>query len=72
VDLLRSKAHLTTLVAFCEKMARSVDVGRAVDAAPKTIYHNILVSMLGGYGLDEWATRWVKNLAWQSDSGDCC
>lgn len=33
VDLLRGKSHLTILIAFYDKMTRSTDVGRAVDAA---------------------------------------
>lgn len=58
---------LTNLIAFCDKMAGSVDEGRALDViyldfsrAFNTLFqYNILVSKLGYYSLDGWTPRWV-------------
>ncbi|GAB0188847.1 mitochondrial enolase superfamily member 1 [Grus japonensis] len=64
----KGKSCLTNLIAFYYGMTSWVDEGRAVDVvyldfskAFDTVSHNILVSKLRKYGLDEWSVRWIEN-----------
>lgn len=58
MDWPKGKPCLTDLTAFCDKMTRFVDKGRAVDVtyldfnnALSSVSHNILVSELGHHSL---------------------
>ncbi|XP_065421155.1 uncharacterized protein LOC135975029 [Chrysemys picta bellii] len=64
----KSKSCLTNLIAFCDEITSSVDMGKAVDViyldfskAFDTVSRNILASKLKKYGLNEWTIRWIES-----------
>ncbi|CAM4607923.1 unnamed protein product [Lepidochelys olivacea] len=64
----KGRSCLTNLIAFYDEITGSVDEGKAVDVlfldfskAFDTVSHNILVSKLKKYGLDECTIRWVES-----------
>ncbi|CAM4565232.1 unnamed protein product [Lepidochelys kempii] len=65
---IKGKLFLTNLIAFCDEITGSVDMGKAVDTiyldfskAFDTVSHSILDSKLKKYGLDEWTIRWIES-----------
>ncbi|CAM4611188.1 unnamed protein product [Lepidochelys kempii] len=64
----KGKSCLTNLIAFCDEITGSVDMGKAVDEiyldfrkAYDTVSHSILASKLKKYGLDEWTIRRIES-----------
>ncbi|CAM4606561.1 unnamed protein product [Caretta caretta] len=64
----KGKSCLTNLIAFCDEITGSVDMGKAVDviyldfSKPfDTVSHSILANKLRKYGLDEWTIRWIES-----------
>ncbi|CAM5138682.1 unnamed protein product [Natator depressus] len=64
----KGKSCLTNLIAFCDEITGSVDLGKAVDViyldfskSSDRVSHNILASKLKQYGLDEWTIRWIES-----------
>ncbi|CAM5085162.1 unnamed protein product [Eretmochelys imbricata] len=64
----KGKSCLTNLIAFCDEITGSVDMGKAVDViyldfgkAFDTISHSVLASKLKKYGLDEWTIKWIES-----------
>jgi len=61
----RGKSCLTKPIALCDKITGFVDEEKAVDVIhldfSYTVFHDIFVSKLGHYSLDEREISWVKN-----------
>ncbi|PKU34263.1 rna-directed dna polymerase from mobile element jockey-like [Limosa lapponica baueri] len=64
----KGKSCLTNLIAFYDKVTRSIDVGRVVDIvyldfskAFNTVSHSLLLEKPMCYGLDKWSVHWVGN-----------
>ncbi|KAK4831719.1 hypothetical protein QYF61_018771 [Mycteria americana] len=64
----KGKLFLTNLVAFCDKVTCSIDMGQAVDIvyldfskAFDRVSHSLLLEKLMRYGPDKRSVRWVGN-----------